>query len=327
MVMGKHPPLSAPAQRRLMARITALMEEKKFHLTQIRSRGPRYFLASGTYHGRPAIFKMTIRPIAQERLTNEKLGREYLFLSTIQKLRSPLSRATPRVWHGGISPHAWYIREEIRGTGALQPHNETKYVNSFFNQSSQRQIGTTLASLQQQKISVFPKSFQSLLYSPQLPSFLWKFIAPYAQLVDTFMQQPGFAASCRPYFMAADKVFKRAPRVLAHQELYPAHFLRAGKQWKIIDWENIGWALPTYDYVAMWLRAHERPRWQAAWQKHYEHAYRHYPDAKRLWDMTVFIQSLFNVVGYHFYPRRAHFSHLARAAAKQLRQYPQFPSR
>ncbi len=311
MVMGNHQPLRGAAKKEFTAHVAELQRKHNFHQTKLMSQAPRYYLASGTWERRKAIFKISLRPASEDTLTNEKLARETLFLQHLGEAKSPLVSAVPEVFAGDSRPHAWYIREWTAGTAQAVRTNEVKFTKSFFTTPHLNWLSTQLETLQAITARDLPQSLNELLYQPQAPSYLWQFIEPYRDQIDAFTETPGITARCKKIFMRSTPLFRNAPRVLAHQELYPAHFVRTSKGMKIIDWENIGWALPTYDYVAIWLRAYEHPDWQHQLYQRYRKQWQSYHDAERLWYTTVFIQSVFNVVGYHYYPDKKKFHSLA----------------
>lgn len=321
MVMGNHQPLRGADKKAFDKHIAEIKARAVFKQTKLISQAPRYYLASGIWQRRKAIFKISLRSAAEDKLTNEKLARETLFLQHLIESTSPLAAAVPEVFAGDSQPHAWYIREWTAGGSQAVRTNEVRFTKSFFTIPHLNWLTGQLQMLQHITARDLPQTLNELLYQPQAPSYLWQFIEPYQTQIDTFTETPGITARCKQLFTRAMPLFRNAPRVLAHQELYPAHFVRTTKGLKIIDWENIGWALPTYDFVAIWLRAYEHPDWQHKLYQRYCKQWREYKDAERLWYTTVFIQSVFNVVGYHYYPDKKKFHELAEYCAGHVHGY------
>ncbi len=319
--MGNHRPLQGAAKKEFERTIETIREREGFRQTKVLSQAPRYYLASGRLHRHKAVFKISLRTRQEDALTNEKLARETLFMQHLQSVRSPLTAIMPEVFAGGTAPRAWYIREWTAGTLQHVRNNEAAFTKSFFSRPTLRWLTKNLALLQSITARDLPQQLSTLLYQPQLPTYLWQFVEPYQRQVDSFTDAPGITARCKRVFQRATPLFRNAPRVLAHQELYPTHFIRTSSGMQIIDWENIGWALPTYDYVAVWLRAFTHPDWQQSLYRQYAKQWGEYRDATRLWYTTVFVQSVFNVVGYHYYPDKSHFRPLAEYCAGHIQEY------
>lgn len=319
MVMGTYPPLTSAERIRTARLMRNIADTAGFVRQRVIRRGPRYHIEQGARYGAPAIAKLSLRPRSQDHLTNEKFGREILWLQFLGGRRSsPLVRAVPQLYAAATSPRAWYVREHITGTPFHAGNNEAQFTDRFFTSQNLRWLSALLYDLHHIKKNELPHPFRALLHQPELPQYLWRFIQPYARRIESFTHAPGLTQRLKPRVIALQDVFSRAPRVLGHQELYPAHVLQTRHGLRLIDWENIGWALPSYDWVTVWLRAFGHPSWQRSLYREYCRHYRHYPQATELWRGTILLQSVFNVVGYHFYPVRRHFRPLADYCAAQL---------
>ena len=55
-------------------------------------------------------------------------------------------------------------------------------------------------------------------------------------------------------------------------------------------------------------------------KKYFLKTYKHTPDIEKLWDITVLMQSTFNVISYHHYHEKADFTPLAKYSAKIIRK-------
>lgn len=86
----------------------------------------------------------------------------------------------------------------------------------------------------------------------------------------------------------------------------------------MIDWENIGWSLPTHDIVTMWMRANRHPAWQRQLYNRFKKLNRSYKKFDDLWTITVLTQSVFNVIAFHFYKDKKDFVGLANYSSKNI---------
>ena len=134
------------------------------------------------------------------------------------------------------------------------------------------------------------------------------------------MKWPGVARLIKKEFKKYAPVYNTAPRVLAHQEPYAPHFLKVKKGFRFLDWENIGWSNPTHDIVTIWMRAHSQPDWQKEFYQQFKKHWRHYKKFDQLWTIDVFIQSVFNVISYHFYDDKKDLISLVKFSDKKIRE-------
>ena len=96
-------------------------------------------------------------------------------------------------------------------------------------------------------------------------------------------------------------------------------FITAIGQFKIIDWENVGWASIVKDVVTIWIRASQNPAWQRRLYTEFKKHYRSYKLFDDLWTVTVLVQCVFNVIGYHFYHDKTDFKPMAQFSKKTLK--------
>ncbi|MFA5134953.1 MAG: phosphotransferase [Patescibacteria group bacterium] len=281
--------------------------------------GSRYYIAVGKKDGQQALFKTSIYPRSCDHLTNQKFAREILFLRYINSSPHKLLRqSAPLILSSEIGPRAWYIREYVGGKPQNINGGNIRFVPSFFTEDRQRWLLNLLRELHSIREKDLPSNFKRLLYAPQTLNYLWQFIGPNLPLVESFIRWPNAGLLIRREFKRYGPVYRTTRRVLAHQELYAPHMLEAGGRPKIIDWENVGWASIMKDVVTVWMRASRHSAWQRSLHSKFKRQYRGFKNFDELWNATVFVQAVFNVIGFNYYPDKRDFRELARFSGVTL---------
>ena len=292
-----------------------------FKVTKKIKFGPRYYVAEGILNHRKTVFKICLFSDSVDHLTNEKFSREILFLNFIKQSSSNYLKATvPHLHAFGLKPRAWYIREYLYGQAENIAGGNVKFKNRFFNQRNLGSIIKLFTSLQSIKRPDLPGNFQKLLYPPDFTKHLWRFIRPHWQRIEHYMKWPGLASLIKKEFKRYAPIYNHAPHVLAHQEPYAPHFLKIKNGFHLIDWENVGWSNPTHDIVVLWMRAYQHPEWQKQLYQRFKRYWHHYKKFDDLWTIEVLIQSVFNVIGWHFYNDKQDFKGLVKFSDKKIRE-------
>lgn len=301
--------------------IKEIIKENNFEITKRIKFGPRYFVAEGKYQGQTALFKFCLYPQSYDHLTNEKFSREILFLNFIKKSKyKELKKATPYIYASNIDTRAWYIREYLNGKVQNINNGNIRFIDSFFNTKNFNWFVKTFSQLQSIKAKELPNNFKKLLFPPQTLEYLWQFIGPFSNDLDKFVKEKGMTDKIHDKFKKHSLIYKKAPHVLAHQEVYSPHILISPKNTKMIDWENIGWSLPTHDIVTLWMRAHKHPAWQNKLKKYFFIKNKKTKHLAELWNITVLMQSTFNVISYHHYFDKKDFLPLAKYSAQMIKK-------
>lgn len=292
-----------------------------FKITKRIKFGPRYYVAEGILDKKKTVFKICLFSDSVDHLTNEKFSREILFLNFIKHSSLKILKvAAPHLYAFGLKPRAWYIREYLIGQTENIRGGNVRFKKRFFNQKSLDLIIQLFASLQQIKKSELPSNFKQLLYPPDFTRHLWRFIRPHWQRIEHYMKWPGLAKLIKKEFKKRAPIYNHAPHVLAHQEPYAPHFLRVNHGFRLIDWENIGWSNPTHDIVTLWMRAHQHPDWQKQLYQRFKRYWHHYKKFDDLWKIEVLIQSVFNVISWHFYNDKQDLAGLVKFSDKKIRE-------
>jgi len=301
--------------------IRETISDEDFRVTKKIKFGPRYYVAQGTYCKLPSIFKICLFSDSVDHLTNEKFSREIHFLNFIQRSKfNKVKKAAPYVYASGIRPRAWYIRENIIGPSYNIGGGNVKFKDSFFTAKSLEWFFDLEMNLQQIKKRELPNNFKKLLYPPDFTKHLWRFISPHWQLIEKYMRWPGIARLIKKKFRFYAPIYNKAPQVLAHQEPYSCHILKTNKDLRLIDWENVGWSNPTHDIVTLWMRANKKPDWQKQLYYRFKKNRHNYKKFDELWTIEVLIQSVFNIIGYHFYDNKKDIIRLVKFSDKKIRE-------
>lgn len=283
--------------------------------------GPRYLIDQGRFGKQTAIFKMCIFTKSRHRETFEKFSREVLFLNFLQhSLRHRrLAAAVPAVYDSGLGTRPWYIREYVTGTPQNVRGGNVRVQPSFYTEANRAWLLSVLRDLQSIKERELPRAFQPFLYRPFTIAKIRGFMDPHARRIDRTLNQRGAYQNIVRALRRRSRTYDHAPRVFGHQELYGPHILIDGSRRRLIDWENIGWSVPTSDPATVWLRAHDRPAWQRAFHRSFARTWSTYPRFEELWTTTVFVHAVFSVINLRFASNRADFIALERVSERIVR--------
>ncbi len=300
--------------------IEGIIAREHVRVQDIMRNGPRYYIAWGTRGAQRVVFKICLFTDTVDHLTNEKFSREILFLHFLATSHHATVRAgAPRLMNHGIRPRAWYVREFLSGKQQNRG-GSVRYAPSFFQLSTVRWIVRFFWSLQAIQKRELPASFLRLLYLPDLTHDLMKFMRPHWRLIGQFVGQQGVSKQIIRYLQSKGARYNNAPRVLAHQEPYADHFLKIRGGFHLIDWENIGWSNPLHDIVTIWMRAASRPDWQRALYRSFKKRSGSPAWFDELWEIETMIQSVFNIISYHFYPHKKDLRELTLFSKKNVHQ-------
>lgn len=301
--------------------IKNLIISKRLSIKRIIKNGPRYFVAEITYKKKRALFKVCLYTPSTDFLTNEKFSREILFLRFIsQSSHTAIRRAVPALYASGVAPRAWYIREYIQGKPQNVEGGNVTIKKSFFTYKNVDWLISVFASLQEVTPRELSPAFKRLLYQPEFKSQILKFINPHWKRVNRVLKVPRASHVLRRYFLNHIGVYNRSPRVLVHQEPYGVHFIKQKNSIRTIDWENISWGNSAHDMAVVWMRASKHPRWQEI--LHQRTAKKSaYDNFQQLWELEIIMQSVFNIIGWHFYPKKADMAALFSFSKKQVNQF------
>ncbi len=300
--------------------VTAILKKHKMTIKKVLRLGPRYYVGDGMYRGKRAVLKMCLYTSSVDFLTNEKFKREVLFMRFLKTSRHALlKRLAPLLYQSGLEPRAWYIREYVGGQVQSINDGNVLYRPTFFTRERVKWIVNCFSSLQSIKKSELPDKFVSLLYKPDFTRQLLKYMNPHWKRVEASLRWSGLSRILKRYFNSNRRLYNTAPRVFVHQEPYASAFIKQGSRWRLIDWENIGWGNPLHDYIVLWMRASQYPDWQEMLRTSARKRIK-LATFDQLWDMEALIQSVFNVISWHFYKPKSDLRELFEFSRKNIKR-------
>lgn len=275
--------------------------------------GKRFFVADVRFQGKRALFKTCVYPKSSDPWTNKKFGREILFLQFLAGSRHHAARAfAPRIYRGSTQTRAWYVREYINGTVYNINGGNIRFRPSFFTRANALAILRGFRDLQGIKKGELPKTLRSRLKRHDQMKTIralldpnWKHIARYLHDTRATRDLPAILDS-------RQRIFDHTPAVLTHQEPYASHFIKNSGTLRLIDWENIAWANPVHDFTNLWMRSSDHPSWQNMLKRAAQRDTRRALDAhfEDVWETSIFIKALFNVLSFPSYPKKTDFRSL-----------------
>lgn len=247
--------------------------------------GPRFFVSRGTFSGKPAILKRVLSD--QDTWSNRALSKDSLFLRDIHHSPSALKEFLPRLYVFGEEEGKMWQCRELVGGDSLAVAGSTFLVNMEMLESQLiGQLISFLALLHQ--VSRYFSSDLIALFSK--PPVLRNHIR--GVLLDR--ETDSRFAPAQEFLAEEEGFFDTQPKVSAHFEFFAQHLFWDGKQLKVIDWENIGWGDPLFDFTALWMRMWRGPAKQ---ERFWEIFQRSFPDGDsfgRLFQVDKVVQAYGN---------------------------------
>lgn len=302
--------------------ISAILSEKEFRITKELKYGRRFLIAKVAKGSGKAIFKICLFTNSLDRRTNGKFAREILFLQFIGASRhTVLKKSVPPVYHSGLDPRSWYIREYLTGDTQNVDGGDIRFKPSFFNEKNLNWLIKFFTTLQGIKNRELPPKLRSyLLRSVNFNKQIWTFIKPHFELIEGYLRMPGVSKRFGKIVKEYIPAYNQATRVLSHQEPYSSHFIKSNGRITLIDWENVNWANPVHDMVILWMRAYDHPAWQKKFYLKFKKHYQRYRDFDRLWKLETFTQSCFNIISYYFHYDTKDLKGLAQFSSQKIKE-------
>ncbi|NIT04483.1 phosphotransferase [Candidatus Saccharibacteria bacterium] len=228
----------------------SVFDELGFSATKVFREGPRFYVAGGQYKGEKAIFKADVEEgDPQNRRAYFKLRREAAFLECGNLAHIPKFFAK-----GERGDYFWLLEEWVPGESQEVGASTFLLKDSFFTEQN---LVFCLEFLE--VLNKLPKTNQN----PKFEGFKEKFAKRY-----TLKDYTSLIASDRhklvggelmdiiySYLERRHKIFDTNQVVIAHHEFYAPHIFVNGGELNVIDWENVGWGNPAYDFSELWFRS------------------------------------------------------------------------
>ena len=262
----------------------------KFTPGKIFREGPRFFVVGGEYQGKKAIFKSDVEdPQKETRRAYLKLRREAAFLQC-----QPLSQAPAFYAKGEEQDFFWILEELVPGKSQEAGEGTFLFKDGFFTGENLDWALSFLANLHQ----VGRKNS-----NPAWVEFKNKFAKRYT--LDDYVR---VMASDKEYLVGKslmDKIdsfigvrhdlFDGQQTVMAHHEFYAPHIFVNGGEFNVIDWENVGWGNPAYDFTELWFRSFNHLDFQKELEERFRSSQKETEIFDQLFSLEILLQGLGNL--------------------------------
>lgn len=235
----------------------SVFDDLNFSPTKMFREGPRFFVVGGTYKGEKAIFKADVEdPKDGNRRAYLKLRREAAFLDSGELSHIPAFYAK-----GEQEEFFWLLEEWVPGESQEMGDSTFLLKDSFFTQDNLDFCLEFLTVLHQ-----MPQENKS----PKFKEFKEKFskrysLKDYADLIASDKEKlvgKKLMDKVDDFIDRRHGIFDSNQKVIAHHEFYAPHIFVSGDEFSVIDWENVGWGNPAYDFAELWIRSFSHPDFQ-----------------------------------------------------------------
>ncbi len=269
-----------------------------FRLVEIIRDGPRFLTARVASRSQTGTFKLCLLPDTIDTHSNTRLARETYFLERVKQKRPPfLSTVVPKLIAAGYArSRRWHIREYFAGRTFSRGGSAFFFRTGFFSAATLNTLVQFTESLARFSTAIPTERRPLFSNNPALrfssDVIWWQALQPYLPV-----------AALRPvverFFAVRADLYNRRRVVLSHQELYPPHLIAMDRSYKIIDWENIGFANAARDLSVIWMRSFEVPAWQSRLAAGWLSRQPNRREGRRLWEVELLMQSLKNITYFH----------------------------
>jgi len=252
--------------------------------------GPRFFVVGGKYRGKKAIFKADVEdPAAENRRAFLKLRREAAFLECGDLPHIPGFFAK-----GDREEFFWLLEELVPGESQEVGESTFLIKKSFFtpgNMEDCLEFLAVLADLPQRNSN------------PEFQEFKEKFakrytLKDYASLIASDKESlvgPELMDRIDGFIEARHELFDSHQTVIAHHEFYAPHIFVNGRDMNVIDWENVGWGNPAYDFTELWIRSFQHPDFQRELLERFRSSQEDKEVFDQLFSLEIILQGLGNL--------------------------------
>ena len=207
--------------------------------------GPRFFVVGGNCQGERVIFKSDIEAGPRRlRKARWRMQREAVFLEHAG------IKHIPKFYKKGIWKKFFWVLEGWV-SGESQELGESTFLirDAFFSERNLNHLIGFLMSLQQLGKNSPPQ------FEKQLPRYT---LGDYMNLIwneRSHYVSESLSERIAAFLKARHRIFNANQTAIVHHELYGPHIFTDEGEFNVIDWENVGWGNPAYDFVAIWIRS------------------------------------------------------------------------
>jgi len=254
--------------------------------------GPRFFVVGGDYRGKKAIFKADVEAGPRRlRKARWRMRREALFLEHAG------IRHIPKFYKKGVRRKLFWLLEEWV-SGEPQEMGESTFLikDSFFTERNLEYLLEFLVELHRLGRGAIPQ------FEEQFPRYT---LVNYMNLIWTdrgHLLGEALAEKVGAFLKSCHKLFNANQTVITHHELYgphifvvpPSHGKPRGKL-SVIDWENVGWGGPAYDFATIWIRSFAHRDFQTEFLNRFRALQDDRETFDRLFQIEVVLQGIGNL--------------------------------
>jgi len=263
-----------------------VFDELELKVLETFREGPRFYIVGGEYQGERVVFKADVEgPSGESTRARLKLRREAAFLESV-KLES-----IPRFFaKGTYQGYFWLIEEWVPGESQEWGESTFLFKPTFFTpQNLDLSLGF-LGALQ----GLFPTD-GGLFKRYTLADYEAVVVSDKDKIIGK-----NLARKVKDFVAARHKLFDGNQTVVTHHELYSPHIFVEGRELNVIDWENVGWGNPAYDFTELWMRSFTHPDFQKELWARFRHSQDDQETFDQLFSLETVLQGLGNLKLFKF---------------------------
>lgn len=272
-----------------------VFNELGFKTTKTFRAGPRFYVLGGEYRGEKVIFKADVEPLHEVRSTKAqlKLRREAAFLETGDLEHIP--RFYAKGTHRAIEREFfWLLEEWVPGESQEQGESTFLIKDSFFTSQNLKYVLEFLTILRD-----LPKANGSSEFTVFKEKFARRYtLKDYTALITSDKEElvgEERMDKIDDFIDERGGLFDANQTVITHHEFYGPHIFVNGGELNVIDWENVGWGNPAYDFTELWIRSFAHSDFQAELQDHFRSVQEDTKVFDQLFSLEILLQGVGNL--------------------------------
>ncbi|GEM_PF-5884858 len=265
-----------------------LFEKLGFNPLKFFREGPRFFVVGGEYRQERVVFKSDVEKLkTQLPKAKMRLRGEAFFLEVAQLEHVP--RFFAKGTHRG---YFWVIEEWVPGESQELGESPFLFKPTFFTTENLRTVLGFWKALHE-----LPRTNRTAGFRYFQEKIARRYtLADYASLATFGKESLVGAAQLRQIgdFVEKNRRFFDAHQtVITHHEFFAPHIFINRPELNVIDWENVGWGNPAYDFTELWMRSVLYPEFQ----QELEHRFRRQQPDPEVFDQLFRIERVLQGLG------------------------------
>ncbi|MEX1061936.1 MAG: aminoglycoside phosphotransferase family protein [Patescibacteria group bacterium] len=269
---------------------TPVFKKTGFVPTKTFREGPRFFVVGGDYQGKKAIFKADVEdPEKETRRAFLKLRREAAFLKAVEFDQAPAFYS-----QGEEQDFFWMLEELVPGEGQEAGEGTFLFKESFFNKKNLQRVLDFLANLH--RVGSYNQNPAWIDFKNQFAKRYT--LKDYAHLIASnkeYLVGKELMDKVDSFIASRHNLFDGNQTVITHHEFYAPHIFVNGGSLNVIDWENVGWGNPAYDFAELWFRSFNHPGFQKDFWENFRATQKEQEIFDQLFSLEILLQGLGNL--------------------------------